>query len=103
MLRRRKRAPLRVGRSEEDDRTVEDAPDPGPGVEDLVERGERAGELATALEGLSEEHRRVLALRYTLDLPYAEMAEALGVPESTVTMRLYHAKKALRRRLGEAA
>jgi RNA polymerase sigma-70 factor (ECF subfamily) len=100
VLRRRRRAPsVDSGATDSELSLVDALPDPGPGVEELVERGEGASTLRRALEGLSEEHRRVLTLRYMLDLPYAEMARVLDVPESTVTMRLYHAKKALRARL----
>ena len=100
VLRRRKRRPTAAtGEVEGEPSLVDATPDPGPGVEELVERGERARTMSTAMERISEDHRRVLALRYTLDLPYSEIARVLDVPESTVSMRLHHAKRALRKQL----
>lgn len=99
VLRRKKRAPVSARGSEPDDAEPEQFPDPGPGVEDLVVRIESRQAVSAALGTLSDEHRRVLALRYTLDMPYSDIARTLGVAESTITMRLYHAKKALRARL----
>jgi hypothetical protein len=61
-----------------------------------VERVESVETVKQAMNRLSAEHSHILALRYTLDLSYAEIAEVVGAPESTVTMRLYHAKRALR-------
>ncbi len=106
VLRQRKRAPLVASlRRDDDDHVAPEAPDPGPGVEELVERVESVETVKQAMERLSAEHSHILALRYTLDLSYAEIAEVVGAPESTVTMRLYHAKRALRsvlRDLGES-
>lgn len=104
VLRRRRRSPVAATGHFSDSSFIPETPDPGPGVQELVERGESKQQLSVALDRLSDDHRRVLALRYTLDLPYSQMAEVLGVTESTVTMRLYHAKRALRvqlNRLGE--
>jgi RNA polymerase sigma-70 factor (ECF subfamily) len=49
-----------------------------------------------AFGALSAEHRTVLALRYTLDLPLTEIARTLGVPEGTVKSRLHAAVDRLR-------
>ncbi len=51
--------------------------------------------LADALDKLSETHREILRLRYFGDLSYAELAEALGIPQGTVMSRLHLARKAL--------
>ncbi len=79
--------------------------------------GATAGEVPTALEAsradpfgavvdrdqlsrgfarLSVEHRAVIVMRYLLDLPVDETAEALGVPAGTVASRLNRALTALR-------
>lgn len=101
LLRQKRRTPQTVHDSGSGDGLVESTPDNGPGVEELVERSESAERLRAAIDDLSDEHRLVLILRYTVDLPYDQMAEVVGVPESTVTMRLFHAKRALRARLKE--
>ncbi len=63
--------------------------------------------LAEAYAGLSPEHQTVLALRVVEDLPYEEIARALGVPVGTVMSRLSRARAELRQRLrartGEAS
>ncbi len=96
VLRQRKRTPLVASPRHDDGQVAPEAPDPGPGVEELVERVESLETVKQAMNRLSAEHSHILALRYTLDLSYAEIAEVVGAPESTVTMRLYHAKRALR-------
>ena len=58
---------------------------------------ERSASIDAALVMLSEDHRLVVVLRHFADLSYAEMSEALGVPEKTVKSRLFEA----RQRLGE--
>lgn len=56
-----------------------------------------------AIETLSASHREVLDLRFTHQLSYAEIAEALGIPVGTVRSRLHHAIGSVRQRLaGEA-
>ncbi len=99
VLRQKKRAPRVDGDSSSSDAIVDAFPDTGPGVEELVERSESTEQLRAAMDSLSEEHRQILILRYTVDLPYDQMALITGLSESTVTMRLYHAKRALRARL----
>ncbi|MEU3605938.1 RNA polymerase sigma factor [Streptomyces sp. NPDC035033] len=64
--------------------------------------GERRRRLWAALEGLPEEHRRVVVHRYLLELDEAETAEALGVPRGTVKSRLSRALKRLGAALGTA-
>lgn len=95
--RRRERIVPLVGNRQDD--VVNNAPDPQPGVEDRVEQMETTESVTAALDHLTDDYRHILVLKYTLDLSYAEMAEILSVPESTITMRLHHAKAALRRQL----
>lgn len=52
-----------------------------------------------AIETLSASHREVLDLRFSHQLSYAEIAEALGIPVGTVRSRLHHAIAAVRGRL----
>jgi RNA polymerase sigma-70 factor (ECF subfamily) len=55
-----------------------------------------------AIGTLSASHREVLDLRYSHQLSYAEIAEALGIPVGTVRSRLHHAIGAVRERLSAA-
>ena len=76
---------------------TEQLPDPENSPLDDVEALERSASIDAALVRLSEDHRLVVVLRHFADLSYAEMSEALGVPEKTVKSRLFEA----RHRLGE--
>lgn len=49
-----------------------------------------------ALRRLGEDHRRALQETYLEDRPYAEVAQRLGVPESTLRSRVFYGLKALR-------
>ncbi len=71
--------------------------------EEAVLAGEQRAELLAAVNGLRTEDRLVIAYRYWLDLPEAEMAAALGVPRGTVKSRLSRALGRLRAALGTAA
>ncbi len=53
-------------------------------------------EIEQAFRTLSPEHRAILTLRYYADLPFAEIAEILGIPIGTVGSRLYHATRRMR-------
>ena len=61
--------------------------------------GERASSLWRAVDGLPEEHRIVVMLRYQQDLAYNEIAEVLGLREGTVKSRLYNAHRKLQQLL----
>lgn len=69
-----------------------DPPNPNPTP---VMCEEELGEVLKCVESLSDNHRETLLLRYVEDLSYKDIAEFLGVPVTTVTMRLSHARKAL--------
>ncbi len=75
--------------------------DPVVGAHDEVNRtiDARADEecLDEALERVRRRHRQVLRLRDWEDLSYAEIAERLDVPETTVPPLLHRARAALRR------
>lgn len=55
--------------------------------------------LIEALDQLHEDARAALLLRVVLDLPYADIAATLGVPEGTVASHVHRAREVLRRRL----
>lgn len=62
----------------------------------------RTERLAVAMEGLSPEHRAIVAMRYLLELTPGEIARELGIPRGTVNSRLRRALDQLGERIGEA-
>jgi RNA polymerase sigma-70 factor, ECF subfamily len=64
---------------------------------DFLFRAVDLDHLGQALERLAPRHREVLDLRETEGLAYAQIAEQLQVPLSTVEALLHRARKALRR------
>ena len=55
--------------------------------------------LRAAVASLPPEYRAVVVLRYVGELSYAEIAEALDIKTSTVSMRWHRAKMMLRERM----
>lgn len=72
-----------------------------PTVLDRLAQDESIARVRAGLDRLTPEHREILVLRHFEDLSYAEIAAELGVAEGTVMSRLYRARKALVRALGE--
>ena len=66
---------------------------------DWMLRKEQQTNLQRALGELRPQEREILALKYTENWTYRQIAERLGVPERTVEYRLLHARKALRKNL----
>jgi RNA polymerase sigma-70 factor (ECF subfamily) len=56
-------------------------------------------QIQTMLDGLSDEYRIVVILRYWYDLSYIEIAEILETTESAVKSRLFRARQALAKQL----
>jgi RNA polymerase sigma factor (sigma-70 family) len=83
---------LRVG----EDRRRDDA---APSPVSAVLAGERRSELLQAVNGLRDEDREVIAVRYFLDLSEAEAAMTLGIPRGTVKSRLSRALGRLREQM----
>jgi len=73
--------------------------DPAPTQEEQAMRREVADAVQVALQRLPEADREVLVLRHWLERSYAEMADALGLPESTIKSRLFEARQRLGRLL----
>jgi RNA polymerase sigma-70 factor, ECF subfamily len=67
-----------------------------PGIESGVEARLNSQALWQAVRRLDLSDQQVIYLRYFLDLPVTETAEALGVPEGTVKSRLHRALNRLR-------
>jgi RNA polymerase sigma-70 factor (ECF subfamily) len=76
---------------------LEDVADPGPLPDALAERADLQRLLSDAIACLPAKYREVVALRYTTDLTFKEMSEALGLPENTVKTLFQRAKGQLRR------
>jgi RNA polymerase sigma-70 factor, ECF subfamily len=55
------------------------------------------------MEKLDARHREILTMRNVLNLPYGEIAEALGINVGTVKSRIARARENLRKLLAEAA
>jgi RNA polymerase sigma-70 factor (ECF subfamily) len=73
--------------------------DADPLPEELVERADLQQLLAAAIARLPARYREVVALRYTTDLTFGEVAEALGIPENTAKIHFHRAKALLRETL----
>lgn len=71
---------------------VEGPPEPQAFVWDGPEDGM---DLMRAVQGLSPDHREVVALRYFRDMKLGEIAEVLGCPTGTVKSRLNRALASL--------
>jgi RNA polymerase sigma-70 factor (ECF subfamily) len=77
--------------------------DAAPSPEVLLLADERRRELLAAINGLREDDRLVITLRWFLELNEEEMAGVLDCPRGTVKSRLSRATARLRDALGEVA
>jgi RNA polymerase sigma-70 factor (ECF subfamily) len=94
-LRRRKARPQTAQLPEEMDVTASSSL-AVPSPENTAIRAETHAEVMRAVQGLPENYRVVVVLRYLDDLPYSEIAEILGISEANVQMRLSRARQRLR-------
>jgi RNA polymerase sigma-70 factor (ECF subfamily) len=69
----------------------------GDGLDGMVD----ALLIASALNSLSADHRRVIVELFYRQRPVAEVAALLSVPEGTVRSRCFYGLRALRRALEE--
>ncbi len=69
--------------------------DPSRGPRDQIQHEELKALFEKALEGLTPEHKAILALREWQEMSYEEIAEVLGIEIGTVMSRLYYARKKL--------
>lgn len=60
---------------------------------------EDRADVRRAVNRLPAEDRRLLGMRYWLDLTQTEVAQRLGIPEGTAKVRLHRARDALRTEL----
>ena len=83
--------------SDEDDLSVLAAmPDTGPLPEELAERHDLQECLQRAIQALPPKFRSVVLLRYTAQLSFSEIGQALNMPEATAKTYFQRAKPLLR-------
>ena len=94
LLRREKRhrAPLSL----DDEEQSVDVADETASPDTLYEKKELREAVLRAMEGLSDEQRRILVLRELQQLSYQEIAEVLELDLGTVKTRIHRARKNLR-------
>jgi RNA polymerase sigma factor (sigma-70 family) len=80
-----------------------DPVDPREGVEATAVRHETGGELADLLGRLPEDQRTAVVLRHVVDLPIAEIAAALDMPQGTVKSNISRGLRRLRTLTASAA
>lgn len=73
----------------------------GDGIEKVLGERERREAVRHALSALSEEQREALVLARYHGLPYAEIAEVLGISVGAVKTRIFRAVEALKSRFSE--
>jgi RNA polymerase sigma-70 factor, ECF subfamily len=79
---------------------AEDAAIAGPSGQNPADSAENR-EVYAAIHELPEEFREALVAVDIVGLSYGEAARALGVPEGTVTSRLFRARDRVARMLGQ--
>ena len=97
LLRREGRRSSRAGPSLDDDESWVELPDSGPSPQALAEQSELKGQIETALQKLSPDHRQVLILREIHQLSYEEISAALSLDTGTVKSRISRARSRLRK------
>jgi RNA polymerase sigma-70 factor, ECF subfamily len=76
-----------------DDETCNAIEDPADDPEIVVQKTERSALLQECLKQLSVAHREVVDLVYYHEQSIDEVAQIIGVPESTVKTRVFYARK----------
>lgn len=89
--RRRRVQTVALGKVTESDRFISQV----DGPEEVALVADSRDEVQRWLEALPPQYRTVLTLRYFQDLSYAEIADVLDEPISTVRMRLFRARAML--------
>jgi RNA polymerase sigma factor (sigma-70 family) len=89
---------LRLGRAPLEALGTKEA-QPAVAIE-LLEESERAVAVRAAIVRLPRRMREVLTLRVDAELPFAEIAEALGISENGARVSFHHATRKLRAALG---
>jgi RNA polymerase sigma-70 factor, ECF subfamily len=77
------------------------APPPGFEPSSAYDASELRSALAASISELSDEHRTVIVMRELEGLTYDQMADTCACPRGTIMSRLFHARRKLRRLLGQ--
>lgn len=99
--RRRPSISLEVLEEAAGDRLLPVVDDPEQMPESRLERRERDQRIHRAVASLSAEHRELVRMFYLEDLCYEEIAVRTGLKPGTVKSRLFRAREALVRKLGD--
>jgi RNA polymerase sigma-70 factor (ECF subfamily) len=94
----RKKSPLAFAELSESELQIQDL---SPQPESSLEKRELLEHLAEGVQGLREDYRLVIALRYDAGLSYQDIADALDAPINTVRTHVHRAKIELRRWMEE--
>jgi RNA polymerase sigma-70 factor, ECF subfamily len=78
-------------------------PSPAPRADDLAADRQAAARIDQAVAALPAEQREVFLMREVMEMPFAEIAAAVGVTEPTVKSRMRYALEKLRGSLAELA
>jgi len=76
---------------------TETLPDPGPAPDAAIERDSELARALAALQRLPEIDRAALLMRAEDELPYEEIARALGISLASVKVKIHRARLALAR------
>ena len=101
LRRRRPEVALLAGPDDMGAMPVEETASEGPSPAQHLESSECHAAVRAALFELPEHYRVVVVLRHYEDLKFAEIAEALEIPEGTVKSRMAEALKLLHVRLAQ--
>ena len=96
---RRRRGRMHLSLDELDEEGHELAVRPGPSPLDLAEARDISQRVARAVAALPDDQREIVVLKEYQGLTFAEIAEVLDVPLSTVKTRLYRGLVQLRQHL----
>lgn len=88
-----------IDQEDEDGRKFELADDGAEFMPDRMHRDQRASMVRRALQALPTEMRQVIVMKEYEELTFAEIAEILDIPVSTVKSRLYTGLQQMRARL----
>jgi RNA polymerase sigma-70 factor (ECF subfamily) len=81
--------------AELDDDTADAIEDHSDDPEIVLQKKDKGEALRQCLKGLSAEHREIVDLVYYHEKSVEEVAEIVGIPQSTVKTRMFYARKKL--------
>jgi RNA polymerase sigma-70 factor (ECF subfamily) len=81
----------------------ETLPDPSPSAAERISGGEKRAEIFQAISRLPRKQAEAVLMRFVEELPYSEIAQALGCREVTVRKHIARARTRLSRDLAHLA